>query len=184
MVLVRLYSKNHDPLTKYNFFKPLTIENETVRINNVNFHIPTLIKEVKESSKHNLKQYKKTIQTFLATVTSFAIFPLRSMASTTNTSSPMGITNLPQSATGMPPELLELLLMLLKISVGVAVILAAILLVTNAIGRMFRIKGMTNWAKDIIKALVQVLVAVPLVFLIYYVANLLFSGNGWFVSPF
>jgi hypothetical protein len=97
---------------------------------------------------------------------------------------PVGTTTLPQSATGMPPELLELLLMILKISVGAAVILAAILLVANAVGKMFRLNGMTQWAKDIIRGLVQVLVAVPIVFLIYYVANLLFSGNGWFVSPF
>jgi hypothetical protein len=109
------------------------------------------------------------------------MLPLRSMA---NTVIPTGQTTLPQSATGMPPELLELLLTLLKISVGAAVILAAILLVANAIGRMFRINGMTQWAKDIIKGLVQVMIAVPVVFLIYYVANLLFSGNGWFVSPF
>jgi hypothetical protein len=84
----------------------------------------------------------------------------------------------------MPPELLDLLLTLLKISVGAAIILAIILLVVNAMGRMFRISGMTAWAKDIIRGLVQVLIAVPLVFLIYYVANLFFSGNGWWISPF
>jgi hypothetical protein len=112
------------------------------------------------------------------------MFPLSSMANTTVPTQQMGTTTLPQTATGMPPELLELLLTLLKISVGAAVILAAILLVANAVGRMFRINGMTQWAKDIVRGLVQVLIAVPLVFLIYYVANLFFSGNGWWVSPF
>jgi hypothetical protein len=97
---------------------------------------------------------------------------------------PVGTTTLPNTATGMPPELLELLLTLLKISVGVAVILAAILLVANGVGKMFRINGMTQWAKDIVRGLIQVIVAVPIVFLIYYVANLLFGHSGWFVSPF
>ena len=184
MKLVNLCLKNHDPLTNYRLFKSFNIDNETVRINNVNFHIPTLLKEVRQLPKTKVKQYKKTIRTFLVTIGSFAIFPLRSIASELPHSIQTGTTTLPQSATGMPPELLELLLMILKISVGAAVILAAILLVANAIGRMFRINGMTQWAKDIIRALVQVLVAVPLVFLIYYVANLLFSTSGWFVSPF
>jgi hypothetical protein len=181
MVLVNLCVKNQDTLVKYRFFKPFVTGDDTFTINNVNFHIPKLVKEVKQLPKSKIHQYKQMIQTFLATTASFTMLPLRSMA---NTSIPTGTTTLPQSATGMPPELLELLLTLLKISVGAAVILAAILLVANAIGRMFRINGMTQWAKDIIKGLVQVLVAVPIVFLIYYVANLLFSNNGWFVSPF
>jgi hypothetical protein len=181
MVLVNLCVKNPDSSVNYHFTNSLVIERESRSINNVNFHIPTLVEEVKQLPKSKIHQYKQITQTFLATTISFTMLPLRSMA---NTSIPTGTTTLPQSATGMPPELLELLLTLLKISVGAAVILAAILLVANAIGRMFRISGMTQWAKDIIKGLVQVLVAVPIVFLIYYVANLLFNGNGWFVSPF
>jgi hypothetical protein len=181
MVLVNLCVRKPDSLISYHFTNPIVIEQESMSINNANFHIPTLVKEVKRTPKSKLRQYKKTIQTFLITTSSFTMLPLRSMA---NTVIPTGTTTLPQSATGMPPELLELLLTLLKISVGAAVVLAAILLVANAIGRMFRINGMTQWAKDIVKGLVQVMIAVPVVFLIYYVANLLFSGSGWFVSPF
>jgi hypothetical protein len=181
MVLVNLCVRKPDSLISYHFTNPIVIEQESMSINNVNFHMPTMLKEVKQSTKSKLRQYKKAIQTFLITTASFMMLPLRSMA---NTVIPTGTTTLPQSATGMPPELLELLLTLLKISVGAAVILAAILLVANAIGRMFRINGMTQWAKDIVKGLIQVMVAVPIVFLIYYVANLLFSQSGWFVSPF
>jgi hypothetical protein len=184
IMLVNLCVKNPNSLVNYKLSKPFFVNNDAVRINDINFHIPTLVKEVKNSSKNKLHQYKKVIQTFLTTVGSFAIFPLRSMASELNPTQKLGQTTLPHTATGMPPELLELLLTLLKISVGAAVILAAILLVANAIGRMFRVSGMTTWAKDIIRGLVQVLIAVPLVFLIYYVANLLFSGNGWWISPF
>lgn len=181
MTLVNLCLKNPDTLVNYHLTNPIVIEQESVGINNLNFHIPKLLKEVKKLPKQKINQYKKTIQSFLITASSFMMLPLRSMASNVL---PTGTTTLPDTATGMPPELLELLLMLLKISVGAAVILAAILLVANAIGRMFRINGMTAWAKDIIRALVQVLISVPLVFLIYYVANLLFGNSGWFVSPF
>lgn len=136
MVLVNLCVRNQDSYVNYHFTSPFVIEQESTNFNTVNFHIPTLIKEVKRIPKSKLHQYKQTIQTFLATSTTFLMLPLRSMA---NESLPTGTTTLPQSATGMPPELLDLLLTLLKISVGAAVILAAILLVANAIGRMFRI---------------------------------------------
>jgi type IV secretory pathway VirB2 component (pilin) len=110
------------------------------------------------------------------------ILPLKSMAAS---SVPVGTTNLPQSAVGMPPELLQLLLQILKISVGTAVLLSMILLVGAGIMRMFRKKKeATEWTTDIVKGLIQILVAVPIVFLIYFVVNLLFSNNGWFVSPF
>jgi hypothetical protein len=171
--------KNPNSLVKYHFSSPFTIE--TTRKPIVNFHIPTLIKEVKQLPKKKRKEFITITKSFLATATTFLMLPLRSMA---QSSIPVGTTTLPNTATGMPPELLELLLTLLKISVGAAVILAAILLVANGVGKMFKINGMTQWAKDIIRGLIQVLIAVPVVFLIYYLANLLFSGNGWFVSPF
>jgi uncharacterized membrane protein YozB (DUF420 family) len=171
-----------NPSVNYKFTNPIVIEQESVRLNNVNFHIPTLLEEVKQLPLSKIKQYKKIIKTFLVTTSSFLVLPLRSMA---ETSIPVGTTTLPQTATGMPPELLELLLTLLKISVGAAVILSAICLVFAGVLRMFRKRKEANeWTVDIIKSIIQILVAVPVVFLIYYVANLLFGHSGWFVSPF
>ena len=113
------------------------------------------------------------------------VLPLRSMAASSVPTQQIGTTNLPTSVDGMPPELLKLLLDLLKISVGTAVILSAILLVGAGVMRMLRKKKeATEWTTDIVKGLIQILVAVPIVFLIYFVVNLLFSNNGWFVSPF
>jgi hypothetical protein len=158
------------------------INRESIPFNNVNFHIPTLIEEVKQLSKSEKKEYKKVLKAFLMTVSSFMILPLRSMAAP---SVPVTATNLPQTAEGLPPELLALLLKLLVISVGAAIILSMILLVGAGVMKMFRKKKEANeWTVDIIKGLIQILVAVPVVFLIYYVANNLFSGSGWFVSPF
>src|SRR5205085_4496929 len=131
-----------------------------MRINDINFHIPTLIEEVISLPKSKIKQYKKTIQTFLVTASSFMILPLKSMAAS---SVPVGTTNLPQSAVGMPPELLQLLLQILKISVGTAVLLSMILLVGAGVMRMFRKKKeATEWTTDIVKGLIQILIAVPI----------------------
>jgi uncharacterized membrane protein YozB (DUF420 family) len=177
--------KKQNPSVKYIPFSPITVGDDTVTLNNVNFHIPTLLKEVKRLPKNKVKEYKTILKTFLVTASSFLILPLRSMAETSIPVGQMGTTTLPQTATGMPPELLELLLMLLKISVGAALLLSAICLVFAGVLRMFRKKKEANeWTVDIIKSICQILVAVPVVFLIYYVANLLFGHSGWFVSPF
>ncbi|MBT2730486.1 hypothetical protein J7E63_27040 [Bacillus sp. ISL-75] len=137
---------------------------------------------MKKLPKKKIKEYKRIVQTFLATASSFMVLPLKSMA---NTFPSTGASTLPTKAEGIPPELLELLLKLLVISVGSAVVFAAILLVAAGVKRMLGNRKESNeWTVDIIKGLVQVMVAVPVVFLIYYVVSLLFSGSGWFISPF
>jgi len=177
--------KNPDELVNYHLSQPFVIENEIVSFNNVNFHIPTLLKEVKRLPQSKIRQNKKTVQTFLVSASSFMMLPLKSMANTTVPTQQLGTTTLPQSGSGIPPELLELLLKLLVIAVGTAVIFAAILLVGAGVMKMLRKRKEANeWTTDILKGLIQILVAVPVVFLIYYVANLLFSTSGWFVSPF
>jgi hypothetical protein len=180
-MLVKICVRNPESSVNYKL-NSFEVNGDSIPFNNVNFHIPTLIEEVKQLPKSEKKKYKKILKIFLMTTSSFMILPLRSMAST---SVPVAATNLPKTAEGLPPELLELLLKLLVISVGASVILAAILLVGAGVMKMFRKKKEANeWTVDIIKGLIQILVAVPVVFLIYYVATNLFSGSGWFVSPF
>lgn len=180
--VVRLFAKQPDPLIKYHYSSPILFQEEEVDLFHLNFHIPTLLKEAKRLPKKTIKDYKRNIQLFLATTTSFLALPLKSMANTLPSTS---VSTLPKGAEGIPPEILELLFKLLVISVGSAVIFAAILLVAAGVKRMLGNKKESNeWTVDIIKGLVQVMVAVPVVFLIYYVVNLLFSGSGWFVSPF
>lgn len=178
MVLVNLCVKKPNPSVNYQFSNPIVIEPDTISLNDVNFYIPTLIKEVKQLPKNKLNKYKKITKTFLMTVSSFLILPFSSMASTLPTST------LPKTAEGIPPELLTLLITLLTIAVGGAIFIAGIMLAVTGIGKMFRVKGITQWTSDIIKGLVQALAAIPVVFLIYYLATLLFKGHGWFVSPF
>lgn len=182
MVLkLNLSVREQDTLVNYNYFNPILIGDENITTNSVNFHIPTLIREVNSTPKNKLKEYKKQIRIFLATSSSFMMLPLKSMATT----SLPATTKLPTEAQGIPPELLELLLKLLVITVGSSVILAAILLVTAGVMRMLRKrKEATEWSIDIIKGLVQILVAVPIVFIIYYLANMILGDSGWFISPF
>lgn len=177
---MNLCVKEQDRLVNYRQFKPIVISNDNITLQNVNFHLPILLKEVKQTPKKKLKKYKEAIAVFLTTASSLIMSPLKSMA---NTSIPS--TNLPKEAQGIPPELLELLLKLLVIIVGSSVILAAILLVMAGVMRMLRKrKEATDWTVDIVKGLIQILIAVPIVFLIYYVANLIFADSGWFISPF
>jgi hypothetical protein len=180
-MLLSLYAKNQDPLVKYNQFTPIRVNQESISVNNVNFHIPTLVEEVKKTPRKKLKEYQKAIKLFLTTAATFPIFASRSMASGLNATP---TSNLPHSAEGIPPELLHLLIQLVVIIVAVGVIASIILLVVSGIGRMFRMKGMTQWTTDIVKGLIQVMVAVPVVFMVYYLANLIFGGSGWWVSPF
>jgi uncharacterized membrane protein len=163
-------------------FPSITFEDDVIRIEDLNFQLRTILKEVKKLPKKTVKKYKRTIQTFMTTVTGFLALPLTSMAKTLPN---MPASTLPVKAEGIPPEILELLLKLLVISVGSAVIFGAILLVAAGVKRMLGNKKESNeWTVDIIKGLVQVMVAVPVVFLIYYIVSLLFSGSGWFISPF
>jgi hypothetical protein len=184
-MLVNFCVKNPNPVVNYQFSEPFKVNNEHFSMDNVNFHIPTLFEEVKNTSKAKIQSYKRIINAFLVTASSFLMLPLRSMANTSVPTAQMGTTILPKTAEGLPPELLALLLKLLVIAVGTAVILAAILLVGAGVMKMFRKRKEANeWTVDIIKGLIQILVAAPVVFLIYYLANMLFSGGGWHVTPF
>jgi hypothetical protein len=54
--------KNPTPFVNYKFINPIVIKQENMRLNDINFHIPTLIEEVKSlpKTKSNItrKQFK------------------------------------------------------------------------------------------------------------------------------
>lgn len=181
MVWVNISVKEADSLVSYTHFRSFKVNNVIGTGKTVNFHIPTLIKEVKQTPKKELKSIRNQIVTFLTTASAFTMLPLRSMAAS------VPATTLPKTATGIPPELMDLMIMLLTISVGAGIILAAILLVLAGMSRMFgkkMRKDATEWTVDILRGLIQILVSVPIVFILYYVATLIFKSSGWFVSPF
>lgn len=76
-------------------------------------------------------------------------------------------------------EITKLGIQVATFSVGVSVGVSAILLSVAGIYRMLRKKKeATEWTTDIIKGLVQSLVAIPTVYLLYYVATSLFKNIG------
>ena len=150
----------------------------------VNFHIPTLLKEVSQSTRKQKRQYKKIITSFLATASSTLLLSSKSMANSVPPSQSIPVTKLPTTA-DVPAELMEIMSTLLVISTSLAVFICIGMLILAGLLRALRKrKESTEWTTDIIKGLVQVIVAAPLVFLIYYVASSLFGGTGWFINPF
>lgn len=185
MVSVNLYTKEQDHLVKYNSFKPIVISDSFLGIGNENFHIPTLVEEVKTLGKKELTQYKKEISTFLTTASAFLLLPLRSMANTnTTTNLNIPVSGIPQTAEGMSPEIMELLIGVLGTIVVGGVILAMILLAGVGVANMFGMKNTSKWTMNILKGLTQVLVAPSVVFVIYYFSNLVFGKSAWHINPF
>lgn len=188
---LNLCTRKQDPSVNYNLFNQININEENVKVDTVNFHIPTLVKEVKGLKKSERRKLKTVAQTFITTSTSFLLLSSKSMANTVqsvnlNQVQPTTGTHLPTSGIGMPPELLELMLTILVIIVGAAIILSIIFLVLAGTMRFIpkRKKEASEWTVDIVKGLVQVLMAPAIVFLIYYLASKLFANSGWFISPF
>lgn len=112
----------------------------------------------------------------------------RSMASTLQQTpvnqSTQIVTSLP-STVGIPAELAQFLTGGLVSMVAIAVVVCIGMLIAAGVLRALRKrKEASEWTVDIVKGLTQVILAAPLVFLIYFIATTLFSGTGWFISPF
>ena len=174
---VNLCVKDPNESLKYIPFKQMTIKDH------VNFQLPSLLEEVNQLPKSQKKEYKKIAASFLATFSSFLVSGSRSMAATVQQSSSTQ-TVLPNSM-GIPPELAQFLNTGLVMMVAIAVALCIGMLISAGVLRALRKrKEASEWTVDIIKGLTQVILAAPLVFLIYLVATILFNGTGWFISPF
>lgn len=190
MMKVNLLPKEPKSFLNYKYSSPIYVNKENIQIDHVNFHIPTLIEEVKLAPKKEMKKYKKVIVSFLATATGFMGLASTSMANTIqpSTSIPsltVPATSLPSEATGVPPELMQLMIMGLAIIIAIGVIACTIMLVAAGLLRAVKKrKEAIEWTSDIIKGLIQILLAPSIVFLLYYVATKLLSGSSWFISPF
>lgn len=187
---VNLSVKEPKSFLNYKYSSPIYVNKENIQIDHVNFHIPTLIEEVKKAPKKEMKKYKKVIVSFLATTTGFMGLTSTSMANTIqpspyNPSLTVPVTSLPSEATGVPPELMQLMIMGLAIIIAIGVIACTIMLVAAGLLRAVKKrKEAIEWTSDIIKGLIQILLAPSIVFLLYYVATKLLSGSSWFISPF
>ena len=182
MVKVNLCVRDPKEYLNYIQFKPMNVNPH------VNFQMESLLEEVKELPKARRKEYKKIAASFLITLSSIMPLGSRSMASTLQQSSSSPVlpaTTLPTAQVGMPPELTQFLSGSLVMMVAIAVVLCIGMLIAAGVLRALRKRReASEWTVDIIKGLTQIILAAPLVFLIYFVATMLFNGTGWFISPF
>lgn len=148
--------------------------------NIVNFPNQITVEEVRGCSHKERKQYTKVLKSFIGTTMSFMVLTSRSMAQTLqNTPSQQVVT------TGLPPDLVEPLFDLIKLALGGSVLLAVLLMIAAGVLRMLRKKKESaEWTQDIIKGFVQIMIATPLIFLMYYVATLLLGNFSHFLNPF
>ena len=174
---LNLCVKNPNNLINYNLSDSITINGDTV-----NFHQEIIMEEVKKLTKKQKKKFQQVAKTFLLTTVSFLSLSSKSMAASSN---PPTVT--PAVSAAMPPELMEFMMMALGMTVGVGVILSAILFASAGIMKMMgkkRRKDAEEWSVDIIKGFTQVLLSTPIIFLIYYIVSTTLKGSGWFISPF
>ncbi|MGD6876800.1 hypothetical protein [Bacillus infantis] len=152
----------------------------TFKVNqNVNFPLQINVEEVKSLPKKQRKEFIKTARIFLATTTSFLTLTSKSMAATLNTQTPQLAT------TGLPVDLVEPIMELIKLAIGGSVLLSVLLLIAAGTMRQLRKKKeASEWTTDIIKGFLQVLISTPLIFLLYYVVTLLLGNFQMFLKPF
>jgi hypothetical protein len=151
---------------------------QSFKINELNFQ--TMVKEVKLLKPKQKKKYQKIAKSLIAGTLSFISLSSKSMAapSTSSAINPMAIG-------GIPQEILEPLITLLATALGLSVALAMVLMISAGILRMLRQKEKAiSWTTDIIKGLIQVLIAIPVVFLLYFIVTSLLGDFTIFTKPF
>lgn len=145
----------------------------------VNFPIKIIVEEVKNLTNKQKRRYSKIVKAFTGTTISFLTLSSRSMANTQSTATQQIAT------TGLPPDLIEPIMELIKLAIGGSVLLSIFLLILAGTMRQFRKKkDATEWSTDIIKGFIQVLLATPIIFLMYYVVTKLLGNFTMFLKPF
>ena len=171
MIQVNLSAKGLDSKIHYNRFEPIVIQPEK----KVNFLVETFRKEVElaEGGKQRkkIKKLKKLMKVSLSVLATGLHLSPRAFAQTATTA-----TNIDPITPALVMKF-GLTVALVAVSAGVA--LSMIMLTIAGMYRMFRKRREAEeWSQDIIKGLVQVLISVPTVYLLYFLAQLLFQHLG------
>jgi len=155
------------------YIKPLTQLNvgRTEQEEKVLFTAENLLQEVMEADgnvRHRkIKSLKRIMKIALTTLGVTAQMAPRALAATAQT----GIAPI------TPAMIMDYGLTLAFIVVSCGVAFAMIGLTLAGIARMFKRRDIaTEWTTDIIKGLVQVLIAIPVVLVLFFIAQHLFQG--------
>lgn len=162
MTTITLRAKNLDPFVSYRSFEPTE--------NKVLFMGETLFKEVmNEEQGKRLKKIKKLKKIMRISV---------SILATAMTMAPkvFAATELTAQAAITPAQIMVWGKTIALISVSAGIGLSMTMFAVAGIYRMFRKRReATEWTSDIIVGLVQVLIAIPSVYVLYFLAHFLFS---------
>jgi hypothetical protein len=166
MTKLRVSARELDPTIKYIPFEVSEREEKVLFLSN------TLVEEVisapPKQQQRKVKQLKKILQGFLV------IAGVSMLSAPAAMAAPAGLeTNI----TLTPDSVMQWGLTVALISVSVGVALSMTMLTIAGIYRMFRKrKEAAEWTEDVIKGLVQVLVAVPTTYLLFYLAQAVFKN--------
>ena len=139
----------------------------------VTFFLQNIEKEVINLPKTKQKKLKKTLFAAYQTCLSLILF-VKPAAATSHTLD----TKL------IPTDLLDTILQLEILAVVLGVALANITFVGAGIYRILRKEKISReWSVDIIKGLVQILIAPVFITTIIYIISLLFGNSEWFINP-
>lgn len=182
MINLTISAVKSDPLVNYS--SPHKVSIGKSKEEKVLFLAENLRKEVLTGSRkqqaRNVKKLKKLIRGFTIVGAVAMKTSPKAMAATA------AVTTPPAGAAAITPALVMTWgLNLALISVALGVSLSMVMLSIAGIYRMFRKREMaTEWSTDVIKGLVQVLIAVPTVYLLFYLAQMVFKNlpvlNGLF----
>jgi hypothetical protein len=148
------------------------------KVNAINFPIQIWKEEVKKLSNHQRKTNLKIVKSFIASTISFLSLSSKSMAASSTAINPMSIG-------GIPPEILEPLVQLIATALGLSVALAMILMMSAGVMRMFRQKEKAmKWNTDIVKGFLQIMLSIPICYLLYFAVVTILSNFTIFTKPF
>jgi hypothetical protein len=171
-MLVTLSTKDYSPGVKYS--RPVKMKVAETFEERALFLAKALKEEVIQGTeKQQLRKVKQLKKLLKLTLTVGVVGLKMSPKAFANSTAPLvaGSTAL------TPATIMQYGLSLALISVSVGVAIAMIMLTVAGIYRMFRKRELADmWVTDIIKGLVQVLIAIPTVYLLFYLAQLVFKN--------
>jgi hypothetical protein len=168
MLNLTISARELDPVVTYNPFEKVMV-NHNDNEKRVLFLAKNLQKEVMQGTERqqlkNIKKLKKLIRVSLSVLAAgFGMSP-KALAATAAAADPV-----------TPAVVMGWGLKVALISVSAGVAMSMTLLSAAGIYRMLRKReAAVEWTADIVRGLVQVLISVPVVYLLYYLAQILFK---------
>ncbi|QEG13657.1 putative membrane protein [Bacillus phage vB_BspM_MarvelLand] len=165
---INLGARKFDSWVEYTPFKKVTVtQAEDKSVFMVNNLVEEVVQEVDGKRVKKIKKMKKLLKVAVSVLGVSLNTAPKAFAATATIA----------SSTLTPAMIFKYGLMVASIAVAVGVVTSIVALSMAGTYRMFGKKQEANaWSQDIIRGLVQVLISIPSVYLLYYLAKLLFDN--------